>query len=137
MYHQQPPYPGYDFFQKLEEKINKMTELNKETIKKFEEKLESLEEENKELKQKVEEMKPINIENINYKIQELSVQELSGTLNVGLTSLADSEELKELIKSANGKDFKLEDIDDEDEPEQQPLPNNQVMHPAQPIPKPF
>ncbi|WP_164215125.1 hypothetical protein [Virgibacillus sp. YIM 98842] len=62
------------------------------------EKLHQLEEENKALQEEVENMKPLTIENINYKIQDLHVQDLSGNLMVGLTALSDAEELKKLLE---------------------------------------
>ena len=83
-----------------------------DVLEKIYEKLNKIEEENQELKDKIENMKPITIENINYKIQDLSVQELSGTLLVGLTSLTDAEELKKLL-TENGP-VTLNDIDTED-----------------------
>ncbi|HET7580688.1 MAG TPA: spore germination protein GerPC [Bacillales bacterium] len=52
-----------------------------------------LEQENQKLKEKVEDIKPVVIENINYKIQELNVDELKGTLNIGLTGEADLENM--------------------------------------------
>ncbi|MEW9051604.1 MAG: spore germination protein GerPC [Neobacillus sp.] len=61
------------------------------------EKLNKIEEDHKKLKEEIKNIKPITIENINYKIQDLSVQELSGTLLVGLTALSEAEELKKLL----------------------------------------
>ncbi|TVX92019.1 spore germination protein GerPC [Paenibacillus agilis] len=51
------------------------------------------------LQEKIKETKPISIGTINYKIQELHVSELSGTLNVGLTALTDEKELQKLMGS--------------------------------------
>ncbi|GAB3801243.1 hypothetical protein [Virgibacillus kimchii] len=67
-------------------------------IEKLNEKLDQLEEENKALQEEVENIKPLTIENINYKIQDLHVQDLSGNLMVGLTALSDAEELKKLLE---------------------------------------
>lgn len=75
-------------------------------------KLNEIEEENKKLKEEISNIKPVTIENVNYKIQELSVQELSGTLLVGLTALSDAEELKKLL-SEKGP-VKINDMDTED-----------------------
>lgn len=52
-----------------------------------------LEQENKKLKDKLDDIKPMVIENINYKIQELNVEELKGTLNIGLAGEADAEKI--------------------------------------------
>lgn len=100
--------PHQNLFQKLEQ---------------LEKKLEELEEENKELKEKLENIKPINIENINYKIQELTVKELSGTLNIGMTALTDPENIKKLMEEHEDITFnnmdtseldQLEEIEEED-----------------------
>ncbi len=72
-------------------------------------KLEEMEKENGELKEKVENIKPINIENINYKIQELTVEELSGSLNIGLSALTDAENLKKLLEEKG--EIKFNDLD--------------------------
>ncbi|MFE8700136.1 spore germination protein GerPC [Cytobacillus sp. FJAT-54145] len=76
------------------------------------EKLNKIEEEHKKLKKEIENIKPVTIENVNYKIQDLSVQELSGTLLVGLTSLSDAEELKKLLTEKGP--VSLNDMDTED-----------------------
>ncbi len=76
------------------------------------EKVEKVEEENEELKEKLEDLQPINIENINYKIQELSVEELSGTLNIGITALTDPENLKQLLKDFEG--INLNDLEEKE-----------------------
>ncbi|GAE24885.1 hypothetical protein JCM9140_847 [Halalkalibacter wakoensis JCM 9140] len=54
-------------------------------------------------------MKPINIENINYKIQELTVEELSGNLMIGMTALGDAEDLKDIL--SNNEKIQFNDID--------------------------
>jgi hypothetical protein len=46
-------------------------------------------------------MKCVNIENINYKIQELTVQQLSGTLNIGMSALTDPEEVNKWLGAHN------------------------------------
>ncbi|RXJ02388.1 hypothetical protein DS745_06705 [Anaerobacillus alkaliphilus] len=74
-------------------------------------KLEEMEKENEELKEKVQNIKPINIENINYKIQELTVEELSGSLNIGLSALTDAENLKKLLEEKG--EIKFNDLDTE------------------------
>lgn len=56
-----------------------------------------LQQENQHLKETLNSMKPINIENINYKIQELHVKELKGTLNIGLTGEAHLEDMETII----------------------------------------
>ncbi len=80
-----------------------------ETLESMQEKMEEIEEENENLKEKIKDIKPINIENINYKIQELTVEELSGALNIGLSALTDAENLKKLLNE-NGE-IKFNDLD--------------------------
>jgi hypothetical protein len=75
----------------------------------LQQKIEEVKKENEDLKEKVENINPINIENINYKIQELTVEELSGTLNIGLSALTDAENLKKLLEEKG--EIKFNDID--------------------------
>ncbi|MCK6255359.1 hypothetical protein M1K46_23665 [Fictibacillus sp. WQ 8-8] len=56
-----------------------------------------LQHENQTLREALNNIKPINIENINYKIQELHVKELKGTLNIGLTGEAHLEDMETII----------------------------------------
>jgi hypothetical protein len=56
-----------------------------------------LEAENKKMREKLDHVKPLVIENINYKIQELNVEELKGTLNIGLTGETDAEEFARMM----------------------------------------
>jgi spore germination protein PC len=86
-------YPYPDYFLRLEQRIRQ------------------LEEENQTLKEQVKQIKPIHIENINYKIQELNVKELKGTLNIGMTALTDPDEVKKWIREAEGEDIELNDLE--------------------------
>lgn len=54
------------------------------------------------LKESIQKCKPVHIDAINYKVQELAVSDLSGTLNIGLTALSDPKQLEEWIEQ-NGK----------------------------------
>ncbi|OIJ14159.1 hypothetical protein BKP35_08155 [Anaerobacillus arseniciselenatis] len=80
-----------------------------QTLESIQQKMKEIEEENENLKEKIKDIKPINIENINYKIQELTVEELSGALNIGLSALTDAENLKKLLNE-NGE-IKFNDLD--------------------------
>ncbi|MEX2416131.1 MAG: spore germination protein GerPC [Paenibacillaceae bacterium] len=51
------------------------------------------------MKERLSQIKTITIENINYIIQELTVQQLSGTLNIGMSALTDPEEIKKWLNS--------------------------------------
>ncbi|MDF2937462.1 MAG: hypothetical protein K0Q90_2835 [Paenibacillaceae bacterium] len=64
----------------------------------MEEQLRQLEETNRLLKEQVDAVKPVQYGNITYKVQELHVNELTGTLNIGLTSLADEGQLKTMME---------------------------------------
>lgn len=69
-------YPPHDYFHKLEERLRQ------------------LEQENEQLKDKISHLHPVHVENITYKVQELHVEHLTGTLNIGLTALSDAEQIK-------------------------------------------
>lgn len=75
-------YPPPHFWHQLEQRLRDL-----------EDNYQRLAQENKELQEQITQLKPVHIENINYKIQELVVKELSGTLNIGMTGLTDPEEL--------------------------------------------
>jgi hypothetical protein len=86
-------YPYPDFWQQLEQRLRELEENNLR-----------LNKENQQLKQKIENIKPIHIENINYKVQELVVRELSGTLNIGMTGLGDPQEVNKWLSEHNNND---------------------------------
>lgn len=43
-------------------------------------------------------------DNVTYKVQELAVHDLSGTLNIGLTALSDPKQLENWIKQKENED---------------------------------
>ncbi|MBM7542365.1 hypothetical protein [Amphibacillus cookii] len=57
----------------------------------------ALKEDNKQLKDELANKKTINVENITNKIQDLNVENLSGSLLVGLSALSDAEELQKFL----------------------------------------
>ncbi|SMO75639.1 spore germination protein GerPC [Melghirimyces algeriensis] len=67
-------------------------------INRLEQEMEELRSENEQLRKKVDSIQPLSIEQLVYKIQELNVQTLSGTLNVGLTTQGDGENITDLIE---------------------------------------
>lgn len=78
----------------------------------FEQRLVRLEEENRTLKEMIERIRPLHIGNITYKVQELHVKELSGTLNIGLSAFADPEQLEKwLAKQEQTAENPLEDAE--------------------------
>ncbi|MFC5713899.1 spore germination protein GerPC [Thalassorhabdus alkalitolerans] len=64
----------------------------------MEKRIKKLEEENEELRKQIEAMNKTTIENVNYKIQELHVKELKGTLNIGWAGKASPEEVEDLLQ---------------------------------------
>ncbi|WP_078429309.1 spore germination protein GerPC [Alkalihalobacterium alkalinitrilicum] len=72
-----------------------------EMLKQLEQRIRALEQENEELKHQLDEVRPIVIENINYKIQEINVQELKGTLNIGWSGEASIDDVSNMIGEVN------------------------------------
>jgi vacuolar-type H+-ATPase subunit I/STV1 len=79
-------YYPYQHYSQIEQRLQQM-----------EEEVKKLKAENNELGEKLDNIKPINIENINYKIQELVVRELKGTLNIGMTGITDPKEISKWL----------------------------------------
>jgi Spore germination protein GerPC. len=80
-------------------------------LRELEDRLRQAEEELRALKAETAEVRPIRIEAINYKVQELVVSELSGTLHVGLTALTDSKSLEKLVNG--GEAVTMENLTNE------------------------
>jgi spore germination protein PC len=78
---------GYDPFSYLWQRLEQM-----------EQDLNQLKQQNEELQKLVEKIKPLQVEKIEYKIHELHVQTLSGTLNVGLTATGDDSAVGDIIE---------------------------------------
>lgn len=62
-----------------------------------------LRKENEALKKKLASLQPVTIERIEYKIQELSIKNLNGTLNVGLTASGDDKSVARFIEQIQEK----------------------------------
>ena len=79
------------------------------------ERLLNLEKEYEELRNRLEQLKPIHIENLNYKIQELVVRELSGTFNIGLSGEPDEQLVKSMLEEDSnqeqGEAIQLNDLE--------------------------
>ncbi len=103
----------HPYFYQLEQRLKELQQFvdeQKSRNEKLELMVEALEQQKQEWSEqrrwlegqveRLEGIKPIRIEAINYKIQELTVKELSGTLNIGMTALSDPEEIG---KWFNGK----------------------------------
>ncbi|MBD1373798.1 hypothetical protein IC620_15750 [Hazenella sp. IB182357] len=55
-------------------------------------------EENNQLKEQIDQIKPMQIDKIEYKIHELRVDTLSGTLNIGLTATGEDGTMGEIVE---------------------------------------
>lgn len=82
----------------------------------LEKELQKLKTEQKILLEKIEGIKPVQIGTMEYKIHELSVHTLSGTLNLGLTANADEKTMQSIMEDIRkeGK-FKVSLGDTEEE----------------------
>jgi hypothetical protein len=80
-------------------------------LRELEERIRRAEEELRALKEETARVRPIRIEAINYKVQELVVSELSGTLHVGLTALTDSKSLEKIV--GEGENVAMENLTNE------------------------
>jgi hypothetical protein len=110
-------YPSPEYFKQLQVRFLQM----EEAIAELQSELAALESENKQIRKKMADIKPIHIENLNYKIQELGVQELKGTLNIGMTALSDAEQIQKIIReSETGESVQLHDMETEDPNESEP-----------------
>lgn len=87
-----------------------------ERLQVMEQRQQELEEENKRLQERIDSMEPVRCGDITYKIQELHIKELTGTLNIGLTSLAEEGQIQDMITQ-----LKNEHMPNPDEAEEAPL----------------
>jgi len=85
--------------------------LLEQQLRELEERIRKTEEELKALREEIAQTRPIRIEAINYKVQELVVSELSGTLHVGLTALTDSKSLEKIV--GGGETVAMENLTNE------------------------
>ena len=81
------------WIQYIDARILHWLERQQAAIAALEARIDKLEQENNRLAKELKDVRPIRIDAIHYKIQELSVRELSGTLNVGLSAQTDAEEM--------------------------------------------
>jgi len=70
----------------------------------LEKKVEELEKENEELKKKLALQKPLRIEKIEYKINELKVKELKGQMHLGITAMANEEAMENIMEHFSKKE---------------------------------
>jgi spore germination protein PC len=87
-----------DELRPLKTQIEEALQKGNEELGQLKTQIEALKKENEELRVKMEAIKPLHIERIEYKIHELHVDTLSGTLNVGLTATGDDSCVGEVIE---------------------------------------
>lgn len=105
------PYKQYQYLLQIEQRMQQLEAAQQLFEQKIQRLNEKWEQDNLKLKEQLEQIKPIHIENINYKIQELAVKDLKGTLNIGLTALTDEDQLKKIIDDVEqGKDIQFDDL---------------------------
>lgn len=73
-----------------------------QTIQWLQQRVAALEMQNEQLKEEMKQIKPVQIESIVYKIQELQIKDLKGTLNIGITAQADEQTIDKFME-----DFEL------------------------------
>ncbi|GEM_PF-2389873 len=97
----------YDWMQQWHWYMQQAYERNEQLLKQ----VEALEARIKSLEGKLDQYKPVHIETINYKVQELHVQELSGTLVAGLSALAEGEAVQKWLSEEGSGEVQLTDLD--------------------------
>jgi spore germination protein PC len=88
-------------------------------LKYLEQEIRRLQQENRQLKETIEQLKPVHIEKIEYKIHELHVETLSGTLNIGLTANGEDAGVGEIIEKMvdnHSSQIVVEDEEEKQEP---------------------
>ncbi|MCH5586557.1 spore germination protein GerPC [Shimazuella sp. AN120528] len=90
--------------------------------------IEKIREENKSLRKQIEELKPIHIDKMVYKIQELNIETLSGMLNLGMSLNGDGENMTELAEKIVNEEGVSVDFGQKKEQVNSPLPDNDVFH---------
>ncbi|SEN66402.1 spore germination protein GerPC [Lihuaxuella thermophila] len=87
-----------------------------EQLQQLQQQIDTLKQENAELRDKIAQMRPVQIDKIEYKIHELQIQTLSGTLNVGLTANGEDTCMGEVIEKIV-EEHRSNIITEEDRPE--------------------
>lgn len=86
--------------------------------------IEKIRAENEALRKQIEEIKPIYIDRMEYKIQELNIETLSGMLNLGLSLNGDGENMTELADKIINEEGVSVDFGKKKEQVNSPLPDN-------------
>ncbi|MFC4077720.1 spore germination protein GerPC [Salinithrix halophila] len=78
-------------------------------INQLQQELEALKKENEEIRRKLDSIQPLRIDKIDYKVQELHVEQLSGALNIGLTLKGDEDSIMGIVdKLKNETDSQID-----------------------------
>jgi len=91
----------------------------------LEQEIEDLKQENQELRQKIGSIQPLQVDSIQYKVQELHVENLNGTLDIGLNIQADDENIAQMIekmKDGENTQFQVGDTDTADADPDESIP---------------
>ena len=83
---------------------------------------------NENLRRQISELKPVQIDKLEYKIQELNVENLSGILNLGLSLNGDGEHMTELAEKIVNEEGVSVDLGKKKEQVNSPLPDNDESH---------
>jgi spore germination protein PC len=91
--------------------------------------IEKLRKENEQLRNQIENIKPVKIEKLEYKIQELNIQTLSGMLNLGISLNGDGDNVTELAEKLIQEEGVSIDLGTKKEEQvNSPLPGNDESH---------
>lgn len=91
--------------------------------------MEKLRIENEKLRSQIENIQPISIDKLEYKIQELNIQTLSGMLNLGISLNGDGENMTDLAeKIIQDEGVSIDFGTKKEEQVNSPLPGNDESH---------
>lgn len=95
-------------------------------INQLQQEIEKLKEENEQIRKQLASIQPVTIERMEYKIQELRVETLSGTLNVGLSAQGDEQTLSKIMDQMqdndNGDAVNIGDLEGSSSPKGDSIP---------------
>jgi hypothetical protein len=83
--------------------------------------IEKLRMDNEILRNKIEELKPLKVDKLEYKIQELNIQTLSGMLNLGISLNGDGENMTDLAEKIIQEEGISIDLGKQMNPTEKPL----------------
>jgi hypothetical protein len=91
--------------------------------------MEKLRKENEQLRSQIENLQPINIDKLEYKIQELNIQTVSGALNLGISLNGDGNNMTDLAERIiQDEGVSIDFGTKKEEQINSPLPGNDESH---------